>query len=66
MTFSGQVGYETGTNLEHFEDIVLNPFDPGSILFSGSLFASNIIKKRVNVFSWHIQYMLDTTQQNNG
>ena len=49
---SGQVGYETRNNLEHFEGVAFNPLDPGSIfLFSGSVFDSDIMEKRVNGFS---------------
>ena len=50
--------------LEHFRDIVVNPLNPGSIfLFSGSVFVSNIIEKRVNDFLWNLYYMSGTTPE---
>ena len=43
---------DTGSNLEHFRDVTVNPLNPGSIyLFLGSVFVCNIMEKRVNGFS---------------
>ena len=46
IKFSGQFGYKTRNNLEHFEDVA------DRFLFFRSAVASNIIQKRVNIFSW--------------
>ena len=53
MRFSAKVGNETRNNLEYFQDVVVNPLNPGLIfLFPGSVSVSNVMeKKRVNGFS---------------
>ena len=39
MTFSEKDGHDTGSNLEYFRDVTVNPLNPGSIyLFPGSVF----------------------------
>ena len=55
-----KVRHETRKDLKHFWDVAVNSLDARSIfLFSGSLFVSNIMEKRLNGFSWNFH---DTTQ----
>ena len=66
MKFSEQDGPDTGSNLEHFRDIMINPLNPGSIyLFPGSVFVCNIMEKRANGFSWNFDETSGTTQEIN-
>ena len=45
----------------NIKDVAFNPLDPGPIfLFSGFVFVSNIMEKRVNEFTWHFHDMLET------
>ena len=62
MKFSEKDGHDTGSNLEHFRDVTVNPFNPGSIyLFPGSVFVSNIMENGWTAFheffmkrqAWH-------------
>ena len=64
MIFLGQVGHGTWNNLEPFRNVTVNPLNPRSIfLFSGSLFVSIIMEKRVNVFSRNFHDMTGTMQE---
>ena len=66
IIFLGQVKYDTGKYLQHFEDFALNPLDPGWIYsFVGSVLAGNITEKRVHRFSWNFHDIFEITQQNN-
>ena len=52
MKFSEKDGHDTGSNLEHFRDVTVNPLNPGSIyLIPGFVLVCNIMEKRVNGFS---------------
>ena len=43
---SAKFGYDTGNNLEHFRDVLINPLLPGPIfLFPGFVLVSNIMEK---------------------
>ena len=65
MKFSIYLRYLARNNLEHFDAAAFNPLGPGLIfLFYGSVFASNIMEKQVNGFSWNFQDMSEVTQQN--
>ena len=45
IKFSGLVGYDTVSNLEHFDGDASNPLDTGFIfIFSRSVFAGNIME----------------------
>ena len=62
--FLGKVGHEARSTLEHFRDLAVNPLNAGSILiFSGSVFVSNIMGKRLNGFSSNFHDMSGTTQE---
>ena len=52
MKFSEKDGHDTRSNLEYFQDVAVNPLNPGLIyLFPGSVFVCNIMEKMVNGFS---------------
>ena len=64
MKFSEEVRLNTRSNWEHFQDVTVNPLNPGSIyLFPGSVFACNIMEKGVNGISWNFYETLGTTQE---
>ena len=64
MKFLRKFGHETRKDLEHFGDVAVNSFDPGSIfLFSGSVFVSNIMEKQLNGFSWNFHDMSGMMQE---
>ena len=64
MKFSEKDEHDTGSNLEYFRDVTVNPLNPRSIfLFPGSVFVYNIMEKRVNGFSWFFYETLDMTQE---
>ena len=66
MKYSEKGGLDTVSNMEHFQDVAMNPLNPGSIyLFSGSVFVCNIVEKekRENGFSWNFCEMSGTTQE---
>ena len=64
IEFLGKVGHETRNTLEHFRDLAVNHLNPGWIfIFSWSVFASNIMEKRVNGFSRNLHYMSETIQE---
>ena len=51
IKFSGKVTHETRNNLEHFQVVAVKLFDPGLIfLFSGFVFASNIMVNSERIF----------------
>ena len=64
MKFSEKDGHATGSNLDYFRDVTVNPLNSGSIyLFPGSMFVYNIMEKRVNGFSWIFYETPDMTQE---
>ena len=60
MKFSEKDGHDTGSNLENFWDVTVNPLNPGSIyLFPGPVFVCNIMGKR----SWFFYETSGMTQE---
>ena len=52
IKFPRSVHYDMRNNLEHFGDDAFNPLNTGFIfLFSGSVFATNIMEIQINGYS---------------
>ena len=61
MKFSENDGHDTGSNLEHFREVAVNPLNPVLInLFPGTVFVCDIMEKtgeRIFIkFLWNVRH----------
>ena len=61
--FQQKWGMGQGKKVEQYEDVAVSPLNPGChFRFSGSVFVSNILEKKVNGFSWNFHEIPGTIQ----